>query len=184
MSLELIKKIRAESGAGMVDVKKALDEAGGDEAKAMELLKERGLQIAAKKQDRETNEGLVASYIHGPGKMGALIKLVCETDFVARNEEFPELAKIIAQQVTAMNPVVVNEEDLTEDIINAEKDSYKEENPEGDVDAHIEEWKKTAVLMNQSCIMDDSKTIGDLITEKTAKLGEKISVKEFCRFAL
>ena len=184
MSLEIIKKLRAETGAGMVDVKKAFDDADGDEAKAVELLKERGLQIATKKQDRETNEGLVASYIHGPGTMGALVKLVCETDFVARNEEFPELARTIAQQVTAMNPVVVNEEDLTEAVIAAEKAAYQEGNPEGDVDAHIEEWKKNAVLLNQAWIMDDSKTIGDLITEKTAKLGEKISVKEFVRFAL
>lgn len=184
MSLETIKKLRAETGAGMVDVKKALDEAGGDEAKALELLKERGLQIAAKKQDREANEGLIAPYIHGPGKMGALVTLVCETDFVARNEEFPELARTIAQQVTAMNPAVVSEADLTDEVIAKEKESYLAENPEGDADAHIEEWKQTAVLMNQPWIMDDSKTIADLITEKTAKLGEKISVREFVRFAL
>jgi elongation factor Ts len=145
----IISKLREQTGAGIMDVKRALEVANGDENKALENLKIRGIAIAEKKQaERETKDGLIDSYIHNNGKTGALIKLTCETDFVAKNEEFKNLAHDIAMQVTAMNP------------------------------ANLEE------LLEQSFIKNPEKKISDLITEATAKLGEKIELKKIIRFEI
>jgi len=149
INAQTISKLREQTGAGIMDVKKALEESNGDENKALENLKARGLEIAQKKQaERETKDGLIDCYIHNNGKAGAMIKLTCETDFVAKNDEFKNLAHDIAMQITAMNPTNVEE------------------------------------LLKQPSLKDANKKISDLITEATAKLGEKIELKEIVRFKI
>ena len=145
---DLIQKLREQTGAGVMDVKRALEQAGGDETKIIEILREKAQKIAAKKQtEREAKQGIVEAYVHGNKKTGTLVQLACETDFVAKNEEFQQLAHDIAMQIAAMNP------------------------------------ENTSDLLNQKFIKDDSKTIDDLITEKIAKLGEKIEVKKIVRIS-
>jgi len=163
-TLEQIKKLRELTGAGIVDVKKALTEAGDDEAKAMELLKKRGEEKAGKKADREAKEGVVVSYVHSNNKVGVVVKLLCETDFVARNEEFKTLAQDIAMHIVAMNPQFVS------------PDQAPAEMPE--------EEKVAASLMTQQFIKNPDQTIGDLIKEKIGKIGENIQVGEFSRIEL
>jgi len=145
---DLIQKLREQTGAGVMDVKRALEQAGGDETKIIEILREKAQKIAEKKQaEREAKQGIVKAYVHGNKKIGTLVQLACETDFVAKNEEFQQLAHDIAMQIAAMNP------------------------------------ENTSDLLNQKFIKDDSKTINDLITEKIAKLGEKIEVKKMVRIS-
>lgn len=190
---EIIKQLRAQTGAGIMDVKEALDESGDNAEKALELLRKKGLKVAAKKQDRVAKEGLVESYLHGTGKVGSLVALACETDFVARNEEFKQLAKDIALHVTAMDPLYVSSEDVPEDVLAKEREIYAEQ-MKGDskppevmekiLDGKVKKYFEQVCLLNQPFVKDDSKTIGDLVTEATAKLGEKIEVKNFVRFAL
>ncbi len=193
MDASLIKQIREETGAGIVDIKSALDEAGGDPEKAKEILKKRGAQIAAKKQEREAKEGLVYAYIHPPGKLGAMVVLNCETDFVAKNEEFKELAHQIAMQIAAMNPQYVNIEDIPEEVVEKEKSFYREQfEKEGKpqdvieniVEGKMQKFYEEVCLMEQPWIQDDDKKIKDLIVEKTAKLGEKITIGKFVRFTV
>jgi len=145
---DLIQKLREQTGAGVMDVKRALEQAGGDETKIIEILREKAQKIAEKKQaEREAKQGIVKAYVHGNKKIGTLVQLACETDFVAKNEEFQQLAHDIAMQIAAMNP------------------------------------ENTSDLLNQKFIKDDSKTINDLITEKIAKLGEKIEDKKMVRIS-
>lgn len=190
---ETIKQLRAQTGAGIMDVKDALDEAGGDSSRALDLLRKKGLKVAAKKQNREAKEGLVEAYLHGTGKVGTLVALACETDFVARNEEFRSLAKDIAMHVTAADPQYLSPDDVPEEVCAKEREIYadqmKGENKPQDIIDRIVEGKmnkfyEQVCLLNQKFVKDDSKTIGDLITEATAKLGEKIEVRNFTRFEL
>ena len=169
-----VQKLRAETGAGVMDCKRALEESSGDFEKARDLLKQKGLAAAAKRSDRESREGVVESYIHSGGRIGALVELSSEMDFVARNPEFRELARNIAMQVAAMSPVVVSEDDLTPD---ARADLLKEH---GDEKKAIE----TAVLLRQPYIRDNSKTVGDLVTALAASTGENVRVRRFARFQL
>jgi elongation factor Ts len=159
---DTIQKIRTQTGAGIIDIKEALEESGGDEEKALEFLRKKGQKIAAKRADRETGEGWVGSYVHANGKVAAQVKLMCETDFVARNEGFQELAKDIAMQVVATDPVYTNREEV----------------PEG---KSIDDEE---LLVNQKFIKDDSKTIQVLLDEATAKIGEKIEVGGFSRLQI
>ncbi|MFH1457027.1 MAG: elongation factor Ts [Patescibacteria group bacterium] len=172
ISMELILKLREKTGAGIMDVKKALEEAGNDEVKALELLYEKGQKIAAKKQaEREAKEGIVEAYTHGNKKMATLVQLACETDFVAKNQEFQELAHDIAMQVAATNPQYLSSEkvpsEVLKDILESELKSFYEEN----------------CLLSQKFIKDNNITIHDLITEKIAKLGEKIEIKKIARIS-
>ena len=192
-TMEIIKKLRIQTGAGVMDVKEALDEAGGDEAKALELLRKKGLKVAAKKQDRSAEEGRIDVYIKSNGKIGAMVALACETDFVARNEEFQDLAKSIAMHIAATDPSFLSPEDIPEEVKNKEKEIYAEqmkgENKPPEVlekiiKEKIKKFYEQVCLLNQKFIKDDDKTIQDLITEATAKLGEKIEVKRFVRFQL
>ena len=162
ISLDLIKDLRERSGAGVMDCKRALEASGGDIEKALQFLTEQGIASAAKKASRVTAQGLVESYIHA-GRIGALIEVNCETDFVARTEEFKALAHELAMQVLASNPLVVSEEELPEDAI---------------------EPAEQAVLMLQPYIRDPSKNIRQLINETIGKTGENIQVKRFARFEL
>ena len=158
---ELIKELREKTGAGIMECKKAIDDAVGDLGKAEQLLKERGLLKAAKKMDREANQGIVDSYIHAGGRIGAMVEVNCETDFVARNDEFRALVHDIAMQVAAMNPTRISGDEPSAD------------GAAGDVP-----------LLDQPFIRDNSKRIRDLITEDIAKLGENIVVRRFARFEL
>jgi elongation factor Ts len=191
VSTEQIKQLREMTGAGIVDCKKALEEAGGDINKAVEILRRKGIAKAEKKASRETTEGAVFSYIHGGGRVGVLVELNCETDFVARNELFQELGREIAMQVAAMNPKYVSKEDVPEEVVEKEKSILREQalaegKPEHIVERIVEgrlsKFFSEVCLLEQPWIRDDSKTVGELVKEYISKLGENIKVKRFCRF--
>jgi len=193
MSLEQIKKIREQTGAGMVDVKKALDEAKGDDAKAIEILRKNGQAKALKKGDREAKEGIIGSYMHSNNKICAMVKLYCETDFVARNEEFKELAKDIAMHISAMNPKFVNPAEVTEDMLVKEREIWTEQlknegKPKEIMDKIMEgkekKFREDISLLSQPFVKNPDITIQELITEKIGKIGENIQIGEFSRFEL
>jgi len=190
---QLITKIRATTGAGMLDVKKALEEAGGDAEKAVTILRQKGVIKAASKSSRQTTEGLVASYIHGEGRVGVLVEVNCETDFVARTEAFKELTRNIAMQVAAANPMYLRAEDMPETEIAREKELYrelllKEGKPENMIEkiaeSKLQKYFSEVCLLNQPFIKDDKKTVEQVVKEAIAVMGENIQVKRFCRFAL
>jgi len=191
ITTQMIKELREKTGAGIVDCKKALQEAGGDIEKAVEILRKKGAAKAAKKAERATAEGIVVSYIHAGGKVGALVELNCETDFVARTEDFKALGHEIAMQVAAMAPEYVSREEVPAKIVEKEKEVLKEQalaegKPEHIVEKIVEgrlsKFFSEKCLLEQPWIKDDSKTIQDLLTEYITKLGENIKVKRFCRF--
>lgn len=191
--MEQIKGLRERTGAGIVEVKKALDEAQGDEAKAIEILRKSGQAKAVKKGDRETKEGLVVSYIHSNNRVGSLIQLFCETDFVARNEEFQELARDIAMHITAANPRYLKPEDVTEEDLAKEREIWaeqlKNEGKPADMLEKIMEGKEVkfraeSALLTQAFIKNPEMTIGDLITEKIHKIGENIQIGAFTRYEM
>ena len=164
ITLDQIKELREASGAGVMDCKRALEASGGDVQKAKKYLAEQGLASAAKKAHRETAQGVVESYIHAGGRIGALVEVNCETDFVARTEEFQALAREIAMQIAAMNPLAVNEDEELPPTADLRGDEV--------------------VLLKQAYIRDGSKTIQDLINETIGKTGENIQVRQFKRFEL
>ena len=191
--LEKIKKIREKTGAGIVEIKKALEKAGGDEAKAIEILRISGREKASKKSDRSTQEGIAASYIHSNGRVGAIVKLLCETDFVARNEEFKMLAQDIAMHITAMNPQCVKPEEVAGDLVEKEKKIWKEqlknEKKSKEMIPNIlsgkeKKFRRELALLTQPFVKNPEQTVGELITEKIAKIGENIQVGEFYRIEL
>ncbi|RKQ60577.1 elongation factor Ts [Thermovibrio guaymasensis] len=191
ITTQMIKELREKTGAGIVDCKKALVEAGGDIEKAVEILRKKGAAKAAKKAERATAEGAVFSYIHGGGKVGVLVELNCETDFVARNETFKELGHEIAMQIAAMAPEYVSREDVPPEVVEKEKEVLKEQamaegKPEHIVEKIVEgrlaKFYSEKCLLEQPWIKDDSKTIKDLITDYITKLGENIKVRRFARF--
>lgn len=193
MSKEQIQQLRAQTGAGIMDVKKALEEAGGDAQKAKDILRKRGAVIAAKKGSREAKEGLVTSYIHGRGQVGVLLKLYCETDFVARTDEFKALARDIAMHIAAMDPEYLSRADVPKDIINKEKEIYKEQFSDSDkpkdvvdkiIEGKLDKFMGEVSLLEQAFVKDQEKTIAKLIEEHIAKLGENIQVGDFTRYAL
>ncbi|MBU6423654.1 MAG: translation elongation factor Ts [Chloroflexota bacterium] len=170
-----VQRLRTETGAGVMDCKRALEEARGDYEKARDLLKQKGLAAAAKRAGREAREGVVESYIHSGGRIGALVELNSETDFVAATAEFKDLARNIAMQVAAMSPLVVSEEDLTQE---ARAELLKEHG--GDEKKAIE----ASVLLRQPYIRDNAKTVGDLVTALAQTTGENVRVRRFARFQL
>ncbi len=191
--MEQIKALREKTGAGIVDVKKAFDEANGDEVKAIEILRKRGQDKALKKGDRETHEGVVVSYIHSNSRIGALVKLYCETDFVARNEEFKELAHDIAMQVVASAPQYLHPEDVPAEAVEKEKEIWtaqlaKEGKPaemlEKIMGGKEQKFRNEISLLAQPFVKDPSKTIEALITEKIHKIGENIQVGSFVRYEM
>lgn len=193
ISMEQVKKLREQTGAGVVDVKKALDEADGDGEKARELLKKKGQDKALKKNDREVLEGVIGSYIHSNGKVGVMVKLLCETDFVAKNEEFQEIARDIAMHIAAMNPECLRPEDISEEVVAKEKEIWKEqligEGKSEEILANIlkgkeKKFREEQALLTQNFVKDPTMTIEQLVTEKIAKIGEKIQIGEFVRYEL
>ena len=193
VSAELVKKLREISGAPMMECKKALEEAGGDEEKAFTVLRKRGQAVAAKKAGRMTSEGVVGTYIHAGGKMGVLVEVNCESDFVARTEEFQELVHDLAMQVCASDPRFIRKEDVTEAVLKKEKEILKDQaaasgKPEALLDRIVEgrlgKFYEDACLYEQHFIKDTTgaMTISELINSKIAKFGENITVRRFARF--
>lgn len=191
--MEQIKALRGKTGAGVVDAKKALDEAEGDEAKAIEILRKRGQDKALKKSGREASEGIVVAYVHSNNRIGVLVKLLCETDFVARNEEFRELGRDIAMHIAALAPQYIKPEEVSEDLLEKEKVIWREQlvsegKPAAMIDKILagkeEKFRRENALLTQAFVKDPSKTVGDLITEKIHKIGENIQVGEFTRYEM
>ena len=192
-SMEQIRALREKTGAGVVDVKKAIDEAGGDEIKAIEILRKRGQDKALKKSAREASEGIVIAYVHSNNKVGALVKLLCETDFVARNEEFRELGRDIAMHIAALAPLCVKSEEVPNSLLDTERAIWREQlvsegKPSEMIDKILlgkeEKFRRENALLTQSFVKDPSKTIGDLITEKIHKMGENIQIGDFTRYEM
>ncbi|MDZ7704461.1 MAG: translation elongation factor Ts [Trueperaceae bacterium] len=193
VTMENIKKLRTMTGAGMLDVKKTLEEADGDVEKAASLLRERGIAKAAKKAEREVSEGFVGSYVHHNGKIATLVELNCETDFVARNEQFRQLARDIAIHVAMANPTYRGRDDVPEDIVEAERkvlvsQAKEEGKPDNVVDKIVEgrlgKFFQEYCLLEQPFIKDDSKTVEKLLKESVATIGENIRVGNFYRIAI
>jgi elongation factor Ts len=193
VTAQMVKALRDKTGAGMMDCKKALVESGEDESKAVDWLRQKGLSKAAKKAGRATSEGVIGSYIHSTGKIGVMVELLCETDFVAKNERFMELAKNLAMQVAAANPVCVSPEELPADVLEKEKEIFRQQAlDEGKaenfvdkiVEGRVKKYYKEACLLEQPYIREDKKSIQDLINEQIAVLGENIQVGRFVRMNL
>jgi len=190
---ELVKELRDSTGVGMMDCKKALVETGGDVEKAIQLLREKGLSAAAKRAGRETKEGSIFSYIHPGAKLGVLVEVDCETDFVARTDDFQELGKNLAMQVAASAPLTVSREDLPEDVIERERAIFRKQavssgKPENVVDkiveGKLEKFYDEVCLLEQPFVKNDKETVEDLLKTTIAKLGENIVVRRFARFQL
>lgn len=188
-----IANLRAQTGAGMLDCKKALEEAGGDMDQAIDLLRKKGIAKAAKRAGKIAAEGAVASYIHGEGRVGVLVEVNCETDFVAKNEGFQALVRDIAMHIAAAAPKYVTREEVAADELEREKavyaDQLKEEGKPAEMIDQIVEGKLgkfygEICLLEQKFIKDEDKTIEQLLTEKTGEIGEKISVRRFTRYEL
>ena len=193
ISAGMVKELREITGAGMMDCKKALVETNGDMEKAIEYLREKGLAAAAKKAGRITTEGIVESYIHGGGRIGVLVEVNCETDFVAKTDEFKELVKDIAMQIAAMRPLYVSKDDVPEEVIEKEKNILKaqalnEGKPaqvvEKMVEGRLKKYYEEVCLLEQPFIKDNDKTVKQLVNEKIAKIGENINIRRFVRFEL
>jgi elongation factor Ts len=190
---ELVKKLREKTGAGMMDCKRALEKSGGDMDQATDYLRKQGMAQAAKKASRTAKEGIIYSYIHPGDKLGVLLELNCETDFVARTEDFQLLAKDIAMQIAATNPLVVTRSDLKPETIDKEKEIYttqakNEGKPEKIieriVEGKLEKYFQEVCLLEQPFVKDQDRSLKDRIDETIAKLGENLAVKRFVRFRL
>ncbi|MDY6825776.1 MAG: translation elongation factor Ts [Bacillota bacterium] len=186
-----VKALREKTGAGMMDCKKALLETGGDEEKAIDILREKGLAAAARRADRTANQGIVDSYIHLGGKIGVLVEVNCETDFVARNDEFRDFVKNICLQVAAANPAYLSKEDVPKEIIDKEAQIIKaqalnEGKPEKVIEKIVEgrlnKFYRENCLLDQAYIRDEDRTINELLTELIARIGENIVIRRFSRF--
>ena len=188
-----VKELREKTGAGMLDCKKALEEAGGDMTRAAEILREKGLAAAASKAGRAATEGLVESYIHGEGRIGVLAEVNCETDFVAKTDNFRRFVRDIAMQIAAAAPKYVNKEDVPEEELNKEREilraqALNEGKPEKIVDKMVEgrlaKYYSEVCLMEQQFIKDPDQTVAQLLNSMIAQIGENISIRRFVRFEL
>lgn len=193
VTMEQIKKLRERTGLGVMDCKKALIEANGDEEKAIEILRKKGLATAAKKATRVAKEGFIGSYIHSNGKIGVLVEVNSETDFVARNKEFREFAKNIAMQIAASSPFYVSPEDIPQEVLEKEKEIYREQlkdsgKPEHVIERIIEgklkKYYEEVCLLEQPYVKNPEITVRQYLTEQIAKFGENIVIKRFVRFAV
>jgi elongation factor Ts len=183
-SAQVVKELRELTGAGFMDCKRALQEADGDLDKAVLILRERGLAAAARKAGREAREGLISSYIHTGGRVGVLIEVNCETDFVARTEEFQKLVRDLGVQVAGLNPRWVAMDDVPPEAIEARRTELGDDpRTRDDVEGHLNRWLKDVVLLEQP-FRDTNMNVRDLITERIATIGENIVVRRFTRYAL
>src|ERR1041385_985352 len=193
ISSEQVKLLREKTGAGMMDCKKALAESSGDMEKAIDYLRKKGAATAEKRADRATNQGVVEAYIHAGGRIGAMVELNCETDFVAKTDDFKSVAKEIAMQIAAMNPQYIAREEVSKETTAHELEIYRtqarnEKKPDQVVDriatGKLEKFFQEMCLLEQTYIKDSGKTIKDLILDITSKTGEKITIRRFKRFHL
>lgn len=193
MSTKLIAELRARTGAGMMDCKKALEEAGGDIEKAAEILRSRGAAKADKRAGRSASEGLIEAYVHFNGKVAVLVEINCETDFVARTDDFRQLAKDVALHIASAKPLAVRVEDLPAEVIEREKRIYEaqvaeEKKPDAVkakiVEGRLQKFYEESVLLEQKFVKDDSRTVGDLVKQLAANTGENVQVRRFARFEL
>lgn len=191
VDVSVVKEVRDKTSASVIECKKALEESEGNIEKALIILKKRGLLISQKKSQRETKEGLIGSYVHTNGKIGVLIEVNSESDFVARNEEFKELVKNLTLQITAADPQWIDKDSVPEDVLAQEKEIFKEQfknKPpavvEKIVDGKLQDFYKQNVLMEQIFIKDEDMTIKEYVESKIAKLGENIKIKRFVKFEL
>jgi len=189
----IVKQLREKTGAGMMDCKKALVEVEGDMAKAVDFLRKKGLATAQKRAGRAMTEGMIQSYIHMTGKLGVLVEVNCETDFVAKNEDFQEFAKNIAMHIAASNPLGIRPEDIPEEIIENEKSIYRAQalemgKPENILDKIVEgklkKFYQENCLLNQPFVRDPEISIADLMNDLIAKIGENITIKRFMRYQI
>jgi elongation factor Ts len=188
---QMVKELRDKTNAGMMDCKKALGETDGDMEKAIDLLRQKGLAVAQKRAGRATSEGVIQTYIHAGGKLGVMLEVGCETDFVAKTDDFQSFAKDVAMHVAAMSPVAVKREDVPEDLVAREADIYKnqaiesgkpEEIAEKMVSGKLDKFFSEISLMEQKFVKNPDLTIQDLLNDLIAKMGENISIKRFVRF--
>ncbi len=193
ISASRVKELRERTGAGMMDCKKALEESGGDLDAAVDILRKRGIAQAEKKAGRAAAEGLVQSYIHAGGKIGVLVEVNCETDFVAKTDDFQALVKDVAMHIAAADPRFVEREEVTQDVLDREREIYRDQalqsgKPENVVDriveGKMEKFFSEFVLLEQSFVKNPDQTIGQLIVDSVAKLGENIKIRRFSRFRL
>jgi elongation factor Ts len=193
ISAAMVKQLREKTGAGMMDCKNALSEVEGDVEKAIELLRKKGLATAQKRAGRALSEGMIQSYIHMTGKLGVLVEVNCETDFVAKNEDFQEFTKNIAMHIAATNPLGITPEDISQEIIEKEKEIYRAQaldmgKPENVIDKIVEgklnKFYEESCLLNQPYVRDTDISISDLLNQMIAKIGENISIKRFVRYQI
>ncbi len=190
-SMEDIRVLRDKTGAGVMDCKNALNESKGDIDKAVETLRKRGIKVAEKKSSRDVKDGIVEAYIHTGSKLGVMVELSCETDFVAKNEEFKSLAHDIAMHIAAKNPTYISREEVSQDVLDKEKDILKvqfKDKPDNVVEkilsGKIEDFYKEKCLLDQGYVKDESVAIKDLVTNTIAKFGENIVIRRFVRFGV
>jgi elongation factor Ts len=189
----MVKDLRDKTNAGMMDCKKALQETNGDMEKALDFLRQKGLAKALKRSGKEASEGMIHAYIHGGGRIGVLVEVNCETDFAAKSEDFLEFTKNIAMQIAAANPLGIQREDISEDIIQRERAIYMAQAKESGkpekilekmVDGKMRKFYEESVLLDQAYVKDPDKTIQDYLNELVAKIGEKIIIRRFARYQL
>lgn len=189
----MVKELREKSGAGMMDCKNALVEAKGDFEQAIDILRKKGMARAAKRADREAKEGMIYSYIHPGSKLGVLVEVNCETDFVANTDDFKEFCKNVAMHIAAANPLVIHREAIDPVMLNKEIEIFKDQarlsgKPENIVDkiieGRLEKYYSEVCLLEQAYVRDMDKTIQDILTETVAKVGENITIKRFARFRI
>ena len=189
ISAKVVKELRQRTGAPMMDCKQALSESDGDLEKAADYLRKKGLKTADKRAARETSEGLVGSYLHHNGLIGVLVEVNCETDFVARNEDFAAFVKELGQHIAAARPEYLDAEQVPEDVLDHEREIFTaqitgkpDDSVEKIVDGKIKKFYQEKCLLNQAFVKDDSKTVTDLVKEQIARCGENIKIRRFARF--
>jgi elongation factor Ts len=189
----MVKQLREKSGAGIMDCKEALTECNGDMDKSIEFLRKKGLATAQKRAGRSTSEGVVQAYIHMGGKIGVMVEVNCETDFVAKTDDFKDFAKNVAMHIAATSPVGISQEDVPQEVVDREMDIYRAQakemgKPDKIIDkiaeGKLSKFYKESCLMNQAYVRDPDKTITDYLNEVIAKTGERISIKRFARYQI
>ena len=190
---KMVKDLRDKTQAGMMDCKKALEKTDGDMEKAVDLLRQKGLAVAAKRAGRATSEGVIATYIHAGGKLGVMVELGCETDFVAKNDDFKGFARDVAMHIAASSPVAITREEVPADVVSREKDIYVQQaldsgKPEAIVEkmvsGKIEKFLAEIVLLDQKFVKNPDLSIQDILNELVGRIGENITIKKFARFQI
>jgi elongation factor Ts len=193
ISAKDVSALRAKTGAGMMDCKKALAETGGDMDKAVEYLRKKGMASAEKRSGRAVREGVIGSYVHFNGRVGVMVELNCETDFVARTDDFQALAKDLALHIASAKPMAVQVEDMPQDVVEQEREIYRGQAADSGkpekiwdkiVDGRLKKYFAETVLLEQPFVKDDAKTIGELVREASGRLGENVVVRRFARFEI